>query len=218
MLSISHLRTAALWLSLGLAGAFIGCSAQPLLYSRTPVDADGATIPLARATKILFEDGSSYTLTSQETLSLRKDSLRASGSRFGTAIWSLAQVEGIEWRDDADRLHWTKVRTPEDLRSFVTLPPLERIVMKDGQTYRLDEPPSQARLDPTGLYLLLTQNEDWENATQLELAEVESVLLHEPNLAGATIRSPKFWLAAAAAGVAILLVSRDGDPKRTAVR
>ena len=198
--------------------AMVGCSAQPRIYSRVPVDQDGGRIPLESAKKIVFEDGTSYELSESESLSIRKDSLRASGSDFGTAVWSLGQVEGIEWRDASGSLHWTDVRTPEDLRAFVKLPRIESIELADGSSFSLDDDRDNTRLDPTGLFILLSHDEDWENATRIELAQVEQVRLHEPNLAGATVRSPMFWLATAAAGVAIYLVTGDGDPARTAVR
>jgi hypothetical protein len=211
-------RLARRAMSLGLALSLFGCSTQPRLYNRIPVDSDGSEIPLANATKVVFEDGTSYSLGEREILSIRKDSLRASGSKLGTAVWSLAQVEGIEWKDQNGDLRWSDVRTPEDLRAFVTLPRVERIVLDDGTSYLLAEEGYEARLDPSGLYILLAQDQDWETATRLELSAVESVRLFEPNLASATIRSPMFWLATVAAGVAILLVSGDGDPNTTAVR
>jgi hypothetical protein len=211
-------RRARRVLSLGLALTLFGCSAQPRLYNRIPVDSDGGEIPLSNATKVVFEDGTSYSIGESELLSIRKDSLRASGSKFGTAVWSLAQVEGIEWRGESGDLQWSDVRTPEDLRAFVTLPRVERIIMDDGTSYVLEEQGYEARMDPAGLYILLAQNQDWETATQLELARIESVQLFEPNLASATIRSPMFWLASVAAGVAILLVSGNADPKTTATR
>jgi hypothetical protein len=198
--------------------SLLACSAPPRIYSRHPVDRDGKAIPVQRATKLVFEDGTSYTLTDKESASLRKDTVRVSGSEFGTAVWSLGQVEGVVWKDADGKTHWADVRTPEDLRAFVSLPPIDRIRLDDGSLIQLEPEGLQARLDTTGLHVLVAKDGDWENARKVELTRVESVELHEPNLLGATIRSPMFWLAGVASGVAIYLVTRDGDPDVTAVR
>lgn len=216
ILSRSARRVVSSILVLSLLG---GCAAQSRLYSRTPVTTAGAPVPVENATKIVFEDGTSYELGEREVAEIRGDTLRVLGSQYGTAVWGLSQIEGIEYRDDRGQLHWADVRTPEDLESFDSLPPIDSIVLGDGTVWNLTEKGLQARWDVTGLNILLADAErpDWENADPIPLAQVQSVELYEPNLANATVASPRFWIGVAAAGLAFFLIAGTGDEKRQAV-
>ena len=196
-----------------------GCAAQSRLYSRQPVTADGRPVPVQNATKVVFEDGTSYRLEEREVAEIRGDTLRVLGSQYGTAVWGLSRVEGIEYRDERGRLHWADVRTPEDLETFDSLPPIESIVLTDGRTRDLPEEGLQARWDVTGLNIVLAdaENPDWENAEPIALSDVHSLELYEPNLATSTIATPRFWIGVAAAGLAFFLIARSGDEEDLAI-
>lgn len=196
-----------------------GCAAQSRIYSRMPVTEDGESLPFENTTKLVFEDGTTYRLGEREVAEIRGDTIRVLGSEYGTAVWGLSRVEGIEFRDERGRLQWADVRTPEDLETFESLPPIETIVLTDGRRMDLPRQGLQARWDVTGLNILVTaqENPDWENAERIALGDVQSVELYEPNLAGSTIGSPRFWIGAAAAGLAFFLISRSGDEENIAV-
>lgn len=206
--------------ALSTALLLAACSASPRLYSHRPAEADGTPVALNALHAIVLESEGRRLLRPGETARFDDEAIVLQGGDADAAPEriELSHIDRLELRGADGRLRAVPVRSPDDLLEFSSLPRVTEILTRDGRRLEVD---GERRVARFGLDRLAVEVVDADDASvvhaRVTLDEIDSLVLYEPDLLGATLRSPAFWLVSAAAAGLVVWIGDQGDERSLAV-
>ena len=197
-------------LTILLIAAVAGCSPAQYVYSTDPVDHRREPLPLDRVEVVVFEDGTRVPLEQPGALAL-------SDGRFTCAqgAWDSGQVAELTWVNDQGQPERVRILTPDDLVDETDPPRITLVHLRDGESIDLDAlARASATFAPNGLALDLVAD---GLERSIDLNEIRSIELHQPNLLDSTVLNWRFWVMAGATAAVAILVDRQTDEASLAV-
>lgn len=205
--------------SVCLAGAVLlvvtSCAPSPRLYGRLPQAEGRDSFPWDRVDTISYEDDTRRGLQPGEYVQLENDVLVLYGGEQPEPL-ELSNVEAVRLVPVDGVAEWIDVLTLDDLERFDRLPPIARIERRDGTTWTPDaDDDRRASWSTERLAIMIGTGVDDPDAEEILLDEIETIELLEDESIVQVLRSPRLWIAGAAAVGAVILIGRGRGDRDT---
>lgn len=210
-------RSGVFALALVLATLLAACSRPPRIYSDLPVHPDGSAVEIGRVRAIVLEAEGRRVLAGSELLSFGEGFFEIVADDNVLDRFALSGIAALEVENAEGELESIDIRSPDDLLEFEDLPRIQRVTTLEGRTYLLGEGEGRAvwRSDRLALNILDPLG---AQVAEVGLEEIHELVLFEPDLLGATLASPAFWVVGAAAAGLVVWISGQQDEEGLATR
>jgi hypothetical protein len=200
-----------------LATLLAACSTPPRIYSDLPVHPDGSAVEIGLVRAIVLEAQGRRVLARSERLSFGEGFFEISDDETVLDRFALSGIASLEVENLEGELELVDIRSPDDLLEFEDLPRIQRVTTLDGQTYLLGDGKGRAvwRSDRLALDILDPLG---AQIAEIGLDEIHELVLFEPDLLGATLASPAFWVVGAAAAGLVVWINGRQDEEGLATR
>jgi hypothetical protein len=201
-----------------LVGSVAACTPPQRIYSTTPVDRYGQSLPVSEIVRLRFEDGTDFDVPPGRGLRLSNGSfaLLEPGDDKVIESWRVSQVAEVDWRNPDGEIETTPIRSPDDLRELDRIPRVYRIECSDGRVIDLRNTPRETRWSANGRALEIVEEDGQIESIPLE--DIDTIVLHDSSLVKSTVGSPKFWLATGAGVAVFLWISDRADQRDNATK
>ena len=210
-------RPGLIALALVLAASLAACSTPPRIYSSLPVRPDGRAVEVGRVRAIVLEAEGRRVLAVSEQLSFGEGFFEIAEDSEVVDRYALTGIATLEVENAEGDLEAIDIRSPDDLLEFEDLPRIQRVTTLEGQTYLLGDGKGRAawRSDRLALNILDPLG---TRVAEVGIEEIHELVLFEPDLLGATLASPAFWVVGAAAAGLVVWINGRQDEEDLATR
>ena len=208
-------RPAAVCLFGAVLLVLTSCAPSPRLYGRLPHTPAYETFPWDRVDTISYEDDTRLGLRPGEYVRLEDDVLVLHRGEESEPL-ELSAIEAVRLVPVDGVAEWLDVLTLDDLERFDRLPPIARIERRDGTTWRpTEEDDRRAAWSTERLAIVIRSGIEDPDAEEILLDEIETIELLEDESFVQVLRSPRLWIAGAAAVGAVILIGRGRGDRDT---